>query len=56
LADSTRTTDENGVVIFSSRSRTSGEFTTTVTDVSRAGWEYDAAANEQTSGTITVPE
>jgi N-acetylmuramoyl-L-alanine amidase len=54
LADSTGTTDEEGKVSFSLRSRSGGTFTTTVTDVSRAGWDYDSGS-ELPTGELIVP-
>ena len=49
------TTDSEGIVIFSLRSRLTGTYTSTVIDVVKSGWTYDSASNVETSETLTVP-
>lgn len=48
-------TGSNGVATGSVRSRHAGTYVSTVTGVSRTGWEYDWASNEETSETLVVP-
>jgi hypothetical protein len=48
-------TGEDGTVTFSLRSRQTGTYTSTVTNVSKEGWDYDVNANVETSETLDVP-
>jgi hypothetical protein len=48
-------TDAEGWVTLSLRSRTTGTYTSEVTDVAKEGWEYNAEANVETSESHTVP-
>jgi len=49
------TTDSEGTVTFSLRSKLTGTYTSTVTDVVKSGWTYDSASNIETSESLTVP-
>jgi len=49
------TTGADGTVTFKLRSRLTGTYTSTVTDVVKEGWTYDPASNYETSESLTVP-
>ena len=49
------TTGEDGSVTFKLKSDLKGTYTSAVTTVGKEGWDYDAAANEETTKTLTVP-
>jgi hypothetical protein len=48
-------TGADGNVVFRTLASQSGEYTSTVTEVHKDGWEYDAAANVETSEILLVP-
>jgi hypothetical protein len=50
-----RPTKSNGKATIFLNSNQTGTYTFTVTNVSKSGWTYDAAANVETSDTITIP-
>jgi serine protease len=49
------TTGSDGTVTFKLRSKLSGTYTSTVTDVVKEGWTYDSASNIETSESLNVP-
>lgn len=49
------TTGSDGTVTFRVKSRLTGTYTSTVTDVIKEGWTYDPASNIETSESLTVP-
>ena len=49
------TTYSEGTVTFSLRSKLTGTYISTVTDVVKSGWTYDSASNIETSESLTVP-
>jgi subtilisin family serine protease len=49
------TTLTDGTVTFTTKSKLKGIYTSTVTNVVKAGWVYDPASNFETSQTLTVP-
>jgi serine protease len=49
------TTDTDGTVTFEVKSRLTGTYTSTVTNVAKDGWTYDSANNYETSQSLTVP-
>jgi subtilisin family serine protease len=49
------TTGSDGTVTFSLKSKLTGTYTSTVTDVVKEGWVYDSASNVETSESLTVP-
>lgn len=49
------TTGTDGTVTFQVRSRLTGTYTSTVTNVVKDGWTYDSANNYETSESLTVP-
>lgn len=53
--NATSETGEDGTATFTLRSRSGGTFTTTITDMSRAGWSYDSDANVENSDSLTIP-
>lgn len=50
-----RMTGRDGTVTFKLKSRQTGTYTSTVTDVVKDNWTYDSGANVETSKTIVVP-
>jgi PKD repeat protein len=48
-------TGADGMVAFASKSKASGTYTFTVTQVSAGGYEYDPGLNIKTSGSISTP-
>ena len=48
-------TADDGTVTFKLRSRQTGTYTSTVTDVVKDGWTYDSLANVETSKSLIVP-
>jgi len=48
-------TNSDGTVTFSLKSKLTGTYTSTVTDVVKEGWVYDPASNVETSESLTVP-
>jgi len=48
-------TGDDGTVHFRLLASQSGSYTSTVIDVDKDGWQYDAQANEETSETLSVP-
>lgn len=48
-------TDSEGTVTFWLKSKLTGTYTSTVTDVAKEGWAYDPASNVETSESLTVP-
>jgi N-acetylmuramoyl-L-alanine amidase len=55
LVRETGTTGEAGTASFLFRTRQTGEFLSTIWDVGKLGWAYDASANVETAESITVP-
>ena len=51
----TANTGDNGTVTFKLRSNQTGSYTSAVSNVSKDGWTYDFAANEETDDSHTVP-
>ncbi len=49
------TTGTDGTVTFRVKSRLTGTYTSTVTDVVKDGWTYDSANNYETSESLPVP-
>jgi len=49
------TTGSDGTVTFSLKSKLTGTYTSTVTDVVKEGWVYDSSSNVETSESLTVP-
>ena len=49
------TTGTDGTVTFSLRSKLTGTYTSTVTDVVKEGWIYDSTSNVETSESLNVP-
>jgi len=47
-------TADDGTITFETRSRQTGTYTSTVTNVKKDGWEYDSSANVETSDSIPV--
>ena len=54
-ASGSGTTNGDGTVTFKRRSRQTGTYTSTVTNVEKIDWTYDPDANVETSETLTVP-
>ena len=52
--DDTGTTETDGTVTFSVKTKTTGTYTSTVTDVTHATLLYEPADNVETSETLTV--
>lgn len=48
------TTDSDGTVTFSLRSKLKGTYTSTVIDVVKSGWIYDSSQNKETSDSLTI--
>ena len=48
-------TANDGTVTFKLRSRQTGTYTSTVTNVEKSGWKYNSSANVETSHSRTVP-
>jgi hypothetical protein len=51
----TGVTGDDGTVTFKLRSGLSGEYMSTVTAVSKDGWEYNPDSNAETGDTLIVP-
>ena len=51
----TAVTGADGAAIFKIRSKATGTYELTVAGVSKSGWEYDSAANDESSATLIVP-
>lgn len=49
------TTGSDGMVTFGVKSKLTGTYTSTVTDVIKEGWTYDPLSNVETSESLTVP-
>lgn len=49
------TTVSDGTVTFKLKSKLTGTYTSTVTNVVKEGWTYDPASNIETSESLTVP-
>jgi len=49
------TTNGDGIATFKLRSRQTGAYTSTVTNVTKDDWTYDWGANEETSDSLIVP-
>ena len=49
------TTGSDGMVTFGVKSKLTGTYTSTVTDVVKEGWTYDPLSNVETSESLTVP-
>jgi hypothetical protein len=54
VVSDTGTTGDDGSATFKLKSNQTGEYISTVTTVGKDGWSYDAAANVETSETLTV--
>jgi len=53
-ASQTGMTGADGTVTFQLRAKASGQYVSTVTDVSMSGWEYDIAANKMTQAELIL--
>jgi len=55
IVSSASTTNGDGTVTFTLKSKQTGTYTSKVTNVVKTDWTYDSSANEETSASITVP-
>lgn len=55
IASGSGETNGDGKVVFKLRSKQTGTYTSTVTDVVKEGWTYDSGANVETSESRLVP-